>query len=105
MLLPTPPSRLLCKGFLAFIGDTKDNLAFIGDMSLVANLDGENELRRVFPDAACAFPGGGETAPAPGLESGSNLPWHFSLDRRVLGGDLTRNLCGVRRASTGDRVS
>lgn len=92
MLPPTAPSRHLSDDVLDFIGDTKDNLAFIGETSLDANLDGENEHRRVFPDAACAFPGGDT---ATGLELGSNLPWLFSLDPRALGGVLTRNLCGV----------
>ena len=93
LLVPqTPPSpRLLC---LDFIGDTKDSLAFIGETSLVASLDGENEHRRLFP--------GGDTST--GLELGSNLTWLFSLDPRAPGGDLTRNLCGVCRARTGDRL-
>lgn len=48
----TPPSRLLFR----------DNLALIGDTSLVANRDGENEHRRpllllLFDAAACALPG------------------------------------------------
>jgi hypothetical protein len=36
-----------------------DSLALIGDMSLVANLDGENEQLRVFAGDTCAFTDGG----------------------------------------------
>jgi hypothetical protein len=95
MLLLLPPPTPPCDDvLLAFIGDTKDNLAFIGETSLVASLDGENEHRRLFP--------GGDTSTT-GLGLGSNLLWLLSLDPRALGGDLTRNLCGVCRARTGDR--
>jgi hypothetical protein len=59
---PTPLSRLL----------PSDNLALIGDMSLVANLDGENEQHRVFAGDACAFTDGGESR-------GQGLPVHPEL--------------------------
>jgi len=78
-----------------------DSLALIGDTSLVANLDGENEQRRVLAGVACAFGGGGDTAAD---LAGSAFPWLLSLDPSALGGVLTRNLCGVCRAATGDRV-
>jgi hypothetical protein len=89
---PTPLSLLL----------PSDSLALIGDMSLVANLDGENEQRRVFAGDACAFTGGGGDTAA-GL-AGRAFPCILSFDPSALGGDLTRNLCGVCRAATGDRV-
>jgi hypothetical protein len=44
----TPLSRLL----------PSDSLSLIGDMSLVAKLDGENEQRHVFVGDACAFTNG-----------------------------------------------
>jgi hypothetical protein len=91
---PTPLSRLLFS----------DSLALIGDTSLVANLDGENEQRRVFAGDACTFTGGGGDTAA-GLAAGRDFPWILSLDPSALGGDFTRNLCGVCRATTtGDRV-
>ena len=95
---PTPVSR----SRLLF----SDSLALIGDTSLVANLDGENEQRRVFAGDACAFTGSGGDTAAVGLTGSTAFPWILSLDPSALGGDLTRNLCGVCRASamTGDRV-
>jgi hypothetical protein len=89
---PTALSRLL----------PSDSLALIGDTSLVANLDGENEQRRLLAGDACAFGGGGGLAAA-GL-TGSAFPWLLSLDPSALGGVLTRNLCGVCRVATGDRA-
>jgi hypothetical protein len=89
---PTPLSRLLFS----------DSLALIGDTSLVANLDGENEQRRILAGVACAFGGGGGDTAAD--LAGRAFPWLLSLDPSALGGVLTRNLCGVCRVATGDRV-
>ncbi|KAG8082415.1 hypothetical protein GUJ93_ZPchr0014g47111 [Zizania palustris] len=128
MLLSPPPwtplSRLLFSDSLALMGDTSlvasrdgENehrrpllldaaaCAFAGDdTNLAAKRDGENVQHRVFvPDAAAAafdFPGGDT---ATGLEA-SSLPWLLSLHPSELGGDLSRNLCGVCLVMTGDRV-
>jgi hypothetical protein len=76
----------------------RDSLALIGDTSLAASLDGEKDRRRLLAGDACAFMGGG------GDTAGRAFPWLLSLDPSALGGDLTRNLCGVCRTLTGDRV-
>lgn len=63
-LIGPPPTSMPLSRLLP-----SDNLALIGDMSLVANLDGENEQRRVFAGDACAFMDGGGSR-------GQGLPAH-----------------------------